>query len=129
MTRAKKTTPGRPDVVTGALASAPPDTADTEEYPGRRLGLIGLLLACTVNVVGLTVSTIALVRSARAGRRNPAAAGGIVIGALSTIVLVAVFYYVLGVLDGDVGVCADLGPGTHQEGMMTYTCAGDDAPQ
>jgi hypothetical protein len=101
--------------------------AASDDFPGRKLGVIGLLLACTLNFVGLIVSLVALTISHRNGVRNPAAVAGIVIGAVATVVLVAATFYVVGVLDGDVGVCAELGPGVHEQGTMTYTCEGVDA--
>lgn len=95
---------------------------EATQYPGKKLGLLGLLLACTVSVVGLIVSCVALVISLRHGSRNPAAIGGIIIGILGTAVLVAGVFYFVGVLDGNVGVCADREPGVYEEGLMTYTC-------
>jgi len=108
--------PTIPAAVTGTTATAP------AQYPGKKLGLVGLLLACTVSVIGLIVSCIALVISLRHGSRNPAAIAGIIIGVLATAVLVVGVFYFVGVLDGNVGVCADREPGVYEEGLMTYTC-------
>jgi len=112
----------------GSVVTTPTDTEVPPEFAGRKLGLIGLLLACTLSLVGLVVSLVALIVSVRNGRKNPAAIAGIIIGAIATVVVIAGTVYIVGVLDGTVGVCAELGPGEHKQGIMTYTCGDDDAP-
>jgi hypothetical protein len=65
------------------------------DYPGKRLGVIGLILACVVGVVGLLVSVVALVLSLRARHRNPPAVAGIVIGVLATSAFIGGMWYFL----------------------------------
>jgi hypothetical protein len=113
--------PQNPTTPATTTVAASTSTEGTQ-YPGKKLGLVGLLLACTVSIVGLVVSCIALLTSLRHGHRNPAAIAGIIIGVLATAVLVAGVFYFVGVLDGNVGVCADREPGVYEEGLMTYTC-------
>lgn len=110
-----------PRTVTPQIPSTPLTPAP---YPGQRLGVVGLILGCLLGIVGVIVSLIALVLSLKSGNRNTAAVVGIVIGTLATAVLVAGTFYMVGVLDGNVGVCAELGPGPHTQGLMTYTCRG-----
>lgn len=88
---------------------SPPVTSanPAQRYPGQRLALIGLLVSCLVGVVGVGMSVVALVISARNGHRNPAAIAGIIIGAIGTLVLVLGVFYVIGVLHGTTGVCVD----------------------
>ena len=76
---------------TSAEGSALPEG----NYPGKSLGLLGLILACVLGVVGLLVSLVALVLSLRAHHRNPPAVAGIVIGVLATSAFVAGMWYFL----------------------------------
>lgn len=94
----------------------------SEDFPGRRLGVIGLIFAMTVSVVGIVVSIVALITSMRAKRRNPAAVAGIVLGALGTVAFVFAFWFIVQFFAGNIGPCAELGPGTHSDGLATYEC-------
>lgn len=102
-----------------ALASEPEVSGD---YPGKRLGVLGLIFALTVAVVGIVVSLVAVIRSARAGHRNIPALAGLVIGVLGTVVFFLAFWFIVQFFSGDIGPCAELGPGTHDEGLVTYEC-------
>lgn len=102
-----------------------PAAAPAVSYPGQKLGLVGLILGCALGIVGALVSAVALVISHRHGHRNPGAVAGIIIGTVATLVLVAGTFYVIGILDGNVGYCAGKAPGSYVDGLMTYTCRGD----
>ncbi|MBN9240153.1 MAG: hypothetical protein BGO97_10605 [Micrococcales bacterium 70-64] len=91
---------------------------------GRRIAIVGLLLALVVPPAGAVLSSAVLIRARRTGRNDPAALAGIIIGTIGTLVFVAATWYVLQVLGGQVGACAELGPGTHQQGLFTYQCGG-----
>ncbi|MFV0435223.1 MAG: DUF4190 domain-containing protein [Leucobacter sp.] len=54
--------------------------------PGKILGIVGLVLAFFVSLVGLILSIVALVQSRRAGVGNVPAVIGIVVGAIGTVV-------------------------------------------
>jgi len=90
--------------------------------PDRRLAIVGLILSLVVPPVGAIVSSVVLIRARRARRVEPAAIGGFVIGIVGSLVFVAAVFYVMQVLAGTVGPCAELGPGTHQQGLFTYDC-------
>ncbi len=92
------------------------------DYPGRRLAVVGLLLSLTVSVVGIAVSIVALVTSARAGFRNKTAIAGIVLGFMGLIAFAAALWFIVQFFAGNVGPCAELGPGTHEDGLVTYEC-------
>lgn len=95
--------------------------APTED-PGKTLGIVGLVLAFIAPLIGLIVSLVARSKSKAAGFQNGLATAGIVIGAIFTAVALLVTI-VLGVTLGSVAAkCAELGPGVHQEGGVTYTC-------
>lgn len=90
--------------------------------PGKTMGLVGLILAIVIPLVGLIVSIIARGKSKAAGFKNTLATAGIVVGALLLLGQM-IAGIVMGVsLAGVAAKCAELGPGVHVEGGVTYTC-------
>ena len=100
----------------------PATASSDDDFPGRRLGVAGLVLALVLGLVGVVVSTIALIQSSRAGRRNPAAIAGILLGVLSSVVFGLVLSFVLQSFAGTVGPCAGREPGTYEGGGVTFEC-------
>lgn len=92
------------------------------DYPGKKLGVLGLILSCVLGVVGLIVSSIALVVSLGSRHRNTPALAGVIIGLLTTIALALGILYFYNFWEGNVGPCAELGPGLHRDGLFTYSC-------
>ncbi len=92
------------------------------DFPGRRLGIVGLVLSLTVSVVGVFVSAAALLQSARAKERNVPAVAGLVFGLLGTVAFVLALWFIVQFFAGNIGPCAELGPGTHKDGLATYEC-------
>lgn len=97
----------------------PPAMAPAQQDPGRTLGIVGLILAFFVPLVGLIVSIIARVKSKGAGFKNGLATAGIVV---SIVVMLAASAAIAIPVMATVNKCKELGPGTHQEGGVTYTC-------
>lgn len=54
------------------------------DYPGKTLGIVGLIVAIFFNVIGLIISAIAYSQSKKAGFKNTPALVGIIIGAVLT---------------------------------------------
>jgi predicted cation transporter len=52
------------------------------DYPGKTLGIVGLVLAIVFNLVGLIISIIANQQSKAAGYKNTPAKIGIIVGAI-----------------------------------------------
>ena len=52
------------------------------DYPGKTLGVVGLVVAIFFNVIGLIISAIAFNKSKKAGYKNTPALVGIIIGAV-----------------------------------------------
>ncbi|GAA2582991.1 MULTISPECIES: hypothetical protein [Microbacterium] len=52
------------------------------DYPGKTLGVVGLVVAIFFNVIGLIISAIAFNQSKKAGYKNTPALVGIIIGAV-----------------------------------------------
>lgn len=70
--------------------TAPVGPAD---FPGKTLGIVGLVLAIVAPLVGVVVSAVALSQSKKAGFENKLAKIGLIVGIVLTA-LIIVFYVV-----------------------------------
>lgn len=52
------------------------------DYPGKTLGIVGLIVAIFANIIGMIISIIAFNQSKSAGYKNTPALAGIVVGAV-----------------------------------------------
>lgn len=66
----------------GQLTTAPAGT----DFPGKTLGIVGLIVAIFFNLIGLIISVIALNQSKTAGYTNGPAKAGIIVGAILLVV-------------------------------------------
>jgi hypothetical protein len=73
--------PSAPAAPTGGPVAAPPGT----DYPGKTLGIVGLILAIITSVIGLVISIIANNQSKAAGYTNTPAKVGIILGIIFTV--------------------------------------------
>jgi hypothetical protein len=102
-----------------APAAAPAPTGD---YPGKILGIVGLILSFVFALLGLILSAVALSQSKKAGFKNTPAKVGLILGIIFSIGWI-IFWIVWGVLIATVfNVCAQLGPGVWDYNGVTYTC-------
>lgn len=85
------------------------------------MGFVLSLLA-VLNIAGLIISIIALVRSRRAGFRNGFALAGTVIGSIGVAVTMMLGGIAATTLVDAAQTCARLGAGVHVIGSSTYTC-------
>jgi hypothetical protein len=69
------------------------------DYPGKMLGIVGLIAAILINLVGLVVSIIAYSQSKKAGYKNTPALIGIAVGAV---------FFVLSLIIGIVSIAAGI---------------------
>jgi hypothetical protein len=63
---------------------APAPAPAPADFPGKQLGLVGLILAILVPLVGLIISVVANNQSKAAGVPNQLAKIGIIVGAILT---------------------------------------------
>jgi hypothetical protein len=56
--------------------------APGQDYPGKTLGVVGLVLAIFFNLIGLIISAVAYNQSKKAGYKNTPALVGLIIGAV-----------------------------------------------
>ena len=103
---------------------SPPIASRSARDPFHVLGIIGFVLSffAIVNIAGLTISIIAVVRSKRAGFRNRFALAGTVISSIGVILTILVTSFAVSTLVGAAQTCARLGNGVHTIGSATYTC-------
>jgi hypothetical protein len=99
--------------------SAPAGTT----YPGKTLGIIGLIVAFPFSLIGLVLSIVALVQSKRAGNANTPAVIGIIVGAVLLVGWVILLGILITVFGSLFAQCAELGSGTHYVNGVTYTCS------
>lgn len=94
------------------------------DRPGRTLGIVGFVLSFVwfVDVAGLIISIIALVKSKRAGQKNGFALAGIIISIGGILVCAGIIALIAPPLIHAGQECARLGVGTHVIGNSTYTC-------
>lgn len=91
--------------------------------PGQTLGIVSLVtgIMC-LGVIGLITGIIGLVQSKRAGLKNPFAVAGIIISAITSILIIGLIALAFLGSNGLLKKCQELGPGVHQVGNTTYTC-------
>lgn len=69
-------------------------SAPAGDYPGKTLGIVGLVLAIILPLVGLIISIVASSQSKKAGYSNGIAKAGIIVGAILVAlgIIVSIFY-------------------------------------
>ena len=67
------------------------------DYPGKTLGIVGLVLAIVAPVVGIVVSAIARSQSKKAGFDNKLAKIGLIVGIVLTVLIVVLYIAVFAV--------------------------------
>lgn len=114
--------PSEPPPGSGAAPSGTYYQQPAGEDPGKTLGIVGLILSFFTAIIGLIVSAVALNKSKKAGFKNTPALVGIIIGALGTIGAIIAIIFAVTVVGAVASKCAELGPGVHTEGGVTYRC-------
>lgn len=92
--------------------------------PGKTMGIVGLVLSFLgcLSIVGLILSIIAFNKSKKAGYKNGVALAGIIVGAVVLVISIVVGIIIGVTTSAVLEKCAELGPGTHVEDGITYTC-------
>ncbi|NQX35204.1 hypothetical protein [Herbiconiux sp. VKM Ac-2851] len=68
--------------------SAPQPAPAGTDYPGKTLGIVGLIVAIFFNLIGLIISAIALSQSKKAGYKNTPALAGVIVGAVLFVIAI-----------------------------------------
>ncbi|QIK64256.1 DUF4190 domain-containing protein [Leucobacter viscericola] len=77
--------PAQPAPAAPGVPAAPAYNAAPAAVPGKTLGIVGLILAFIMPLIGLILSIVAMVQSRKAGAKNIPALIGIIVGAIATI--------------------------------------------
>ena len=67
-------------------SSSPVAAPAGTDFPGKTLGIVGLIVAIFFNLIGLIISVIAFNQSKQAGYKNTPALAGIIIGAVLLVI-------------------------------------------
>jgi hypothetical protein len=93
--------------------------------PGKVYGIISIILPFVgFGLVGLVLGIIGRIKSKRAGYKNVLALVGIILGAISVVVGILIIIAIVTAFGSIAEVCNNLGPGTHVQDGITYTCPG-----
>ncbi|MGO4103132.1 DUF4190 domain-containing protein [Leifsonia sp. YAF41] len=113
--------PGVPSAQDPAYSYPP---AAAPERPGRTLGIVGFVLSFVgfIDVAGLIICIVAMVKSKRAGQRNGFALAGIIISIAGILFCAGIIALIAPPLIQAGQQCARLGDGTHVIEKSTYTC-------
>ncbi|WP_052663599.1 hypothetical protein [Psychromicrobium lacuslunae] len=96
-----------------------------QQDPGKVMGILSIVLPFVfLGLVGLILGIIGLNKSKKAGFSNAPAVIGIVLSILAIIGSIIVGVVLFVTLQHVLQTCAELGPGTHVRGGVTYTCGG-----
>ncbi|WP_378148233.1 DUF4190 domain-containing protein [Cnuibacter sp. UC19_7] len=107
----------------GGTPSAPVKAPPGTDFPGKTLGIVGLILAIVIPLVGLILSIVARVQSKKAGYKNTLATAGIIVGAVIMAIYIIIWIVAAIAIAGVVAQCGDLGPGVHYVNGVTITCS------
>ena len=80
------------EATTPTPTPTPAPTAD--DFPGKTLGIVGLVLAILAPLVGIIVSAVALSQSKKAGFENKLAKIGLIVGIVLTVLYVVLYIVV-----------------------------------
>ena len=100
------------------------NSAAATNRPGRTLGIVGFALSFVgfIDVVGLVICIIAMVKSKRADQKNGFALAGMIISIVGILFCGGIIALIAPPLIHAGQECARLGDGTHVIGNSTYTC-------
>ena len=132
----RRTTPNSPATVNNRTTANSPLTANNPaissrqqpaangDFPGKTLGIIGLVLSFFTTIIGLIISIVALRQSKKAGFKNTPALVGIIIGIVTTLLAIIIGGIAIAGVIALLSQCAQLGPGVHEVNGVTVTCGG-----
>jgi hypothetical protein len=101
----------------------PAVSAAPSSYPGKTMGIVGLVLAFVMSIAGIIVSAVGLHESKVAGQKNPFAVAGLAVSIVFTVA--QILAVILGIVLFAVlwNTCGGLGNGVHiMQNGSTITC-------
>jgi hypothetical protein len=104
MTEATPAPAPQPSPTPGSRVDAPPGV----DFPGKTLGIVGLVLAFITGLVGLILSIIANSQSKAAGYKNMPATIGIIVGIVLTVLALTITIVAIALLVTAAAECASV---------------------
>jgi hypothetical protein len=92
-----------PTPTPGARVAAPPGA----DFPGKTLGIVGLVLAFISGFIGLIISIVANSQSKAAGYTNTPAKIGIIVGIVVTVLAVIITIVAIAIFASIAAQCAN----------------------
>ena len=77
-----------------ATSPTPAPAPTAADFPGKTLGIVGLVLAIVAPLVGIIVSAVALSQSKKDGFENKLAKIGLIVGIFLTVVVIVLYVVV-----------------------------------
>jgi hypothetical protein len=103
-----------------------PSPVSSNDDPGRTLGILSLIFAFILPIIGIIVGIVGLRKSKAAGYKNNVALAGLIISFITTVLILVTMAIAVPTAINAIQEmnrkCSELGPGTHQVGNTTYTC-------
>jgi hypothetical protein len=92
--------------------------------PGRVLGIVGFGLSFffLLDIAGLVLCIVALVKSRRAGHKNAFALAGLIISVVGMLFCAVILAVLIPATIDLLQTCGRLGNGVHHVGNAIYTC-------
>jgi Ca2+/H+ antiporter len=84
--------------MTTPVSQSPQPAPAGVDYPGKTLGIVGLIVAIFFNLIGLIISAIALNQSKKAGYKNTPALAGVIVG--SILLVIGIIFAIIGIVAG-----------------------------
>ena len=114
-----------PAYTTPAAACAAGCGSAAEQVPGKTLGIVGLVLAFLVPIVGLILSIVAVIQSRKAKVGNIPGIIGIIIGVLGSIIWIFVIVSIVSLAGMGIDVAEQCmnGAATVEVAGQTVSCS------
>jgi uncharacterized membrane protein len=100
--------------------------APVAEDPGKTLGIVALVAAFFISLLGLILGIVALNQSKKAGFKNGPAKAAIIVSIIFMvlgIIAAIVVFSILGTAGAQFAqICAENGPGVWEVNGVEYTC-------
>lgn len=101
----------------------PTGGAPTADDPGKLLGILSVVAPfVSLGVVGIILGIIGRKKSKAAGFKGTLATVGIVLSSISIVIGILLIILFAAAIGKVAQKCNQLGPGTHTENGVTYTC-------
>jgi hypothetical protein len=90
-----------------------PSAAAPATYPGKTLGIVGLIVSFFFAIVGLILSAVALSQSKKAGYKNTPAKVGLILGIVFSVLWIIFWIFWGAIFIAVLQNCPEVSPGVY----------------